>query len=110
MEEKMMEKQPQFRKGGSPVIRTSARRGIALMVVGLTTLLVLAISLSAVFTPARAQTAAAPLCGDGSAPDYGLSYDLNQPDWVVGWQDYASERTVGEVDDLFDQLDADSIA
>jgi len=106
----MMEKQPQFRKGRLPVKRIPARRGIALMAVCLTAMMVVAISLSAVFTPARAQAAATPLCGDGSAPDYGLSYDLNQPDWVVGWQDYASERSVSQVDDLFDQLDADSIA
>ncbi len=91
--------------------RNSPRRGITLMVVGLTAIMVLAISLSAVFTPVSAKTVlAAPLCGDGSAPDYGLSYDLQQPHWTVGWQDYATKRAVNKVDALFDQLDSDSIA
>ena len=39
-----------------------------------------------------------------------MSYDLNQPHWTVGWQVYASEQAVNEVDTLFDRLDADSIA
>jgi hypothetical protein len=63
-------------------------------------------SLSGIFTPAQA----APLCGNGSAPDYGLSYDLLQPHWTVGWEDYASEQAVNRVDRVLDQLDEDAIA
>jgi len=81
------------------------------MVVGLTTISVLAISLSAVFTPAGARALfTAALCGNGSAPDYGFSYDLSQPHWTVGWEGYASRQAVNEVDALLDQLNADSIA
>ncbi len=106
-----MSKKLQFRKGGEPVARTSARRGITLVVVGLTAMIVLAISFSAVSNPAGARALfTAPLCGDGSAPDYGLSYDLNQPHWTVGWEGYASEQAVNEVDTYLDQLNADSIA
>ncbi len=105
-----MDKQSQFGKGSLPVGRNSTRRGITLMVAGLSAIIVLAISLSAVFTPVSANAVAAPLCGDGSAPDYGLSYDLQQSHWTVGWQNYASRQAVNEVDTLFDQLDADSIA
>ncbi len=93
------------------VDRNSTRRGITLIVVGLTAIMVAAISLSAVSTPVSARAVfAAPLCGDGSAPDYGLSYDLQQPHWTVGWQNYASEQVVDEVDATLDQLNADSIA
>ena len=107
----MMSKKLQFRKGGCPVVRASAGRGITRMIVGLTAIIVLAISLSAAFTPASARAlSTAPLCGDGSAPDYGLSYDLNQEHWTVGWQGYASEQAVNEVDTYLDQLNADSIA
>ena len=80
----------------------------------------LAISLSAVLTPANAGVAfAAPLpaphaqakvCGNGSAPDYGFSYDLQQSHWTVDWQEYVSQKTVIDVDALLDQLNADSIA
>jgi hypothetical protein len=63
------------------------------------------------FTPAGASApVAAPLCGDGSAPDYGFSYDLQQSHWTVGWQGYASQQAVTDVDGVLDQLDADSIA
>ena len=106
-----MEKNPQFRKGGDPVAQGSARRKISLIVVGLTTITVLAICLSAAYTPAGARAlSTAPLCGDGSAPDYGLSYDLNQEHWTVGWEGYASEQAVNEVDTYLDQLNADFIA
>lgn len=50
------------------------------------------------------------LCGEGSAPDYGFSYDLRQPHWTVGWEGYVSEETVDQVDAILDRLDADSIA
>jgi hypothetical protein len=106
-----MDKQSQFRKGKLPVDRNSARRRITPMVVGLAAIMVLAISLLAVLTPTSAGAVfAAPLCGDGSAPDYGFSYDLQQSHWTVGWQDYASRQVVTQVDALFDQLNADSIA
>ena len=89
-----------------------ARRGVALFVMGATMVMVLAFTLSANFTLANAgATFAAPaLCGDGSAPDYGLSYDLQQAHWTVDWQKYASEQTVTEVDTILDQLNSDSIA
>ena len=71
----------------------------------------LAIILLGCFTPARAQTvSAAPLCGDGSAPDYGFSYARLQPHWTVGWEAYASEQAVDRVDRVLDQLDQDAIA
>lgn len=91
--------------------RKTARRGIALLVVGLTVVIVLAFSLLAYVTPANADAFfAAPLCGNGSAPDYGFSYDLQQPHWTVGWEGYASEEAVDEVDAVLDQLNADTIA
>ena len=73
-------------------------------------ILALAFSLLASFTPARAQTTDDSLCGNGSAPDYGLSYDLLQPHWTVGWEDYTTEQAVNRVDRVFDRLDEDAIA
>ncbi len=91
--------------------RNTIRRGITLMVVGVTAVIVLAFSLAAYFAPARAGTIlAAPLCGGGSPPDYGFTYDLQQAHWTVDWQGYASEQAVTEVDTVLDQLNADSIA
>jgi len=49
-------------------------------------------------------------CGDGSAPDYGFSYDLRQPHWTVGWEGYVSDDTVDQVDHILDRLDADMTA
>ena len=73
--------------------------------------MVLAFSLSVYFTPASAGAIfAAPLCGDGSAPDYGFTYDLQQAHWTVDWQDYVSEQAVTEVDAVLDRLNEDSIA
>ena len=93
------------------VDRITARRGITLIVVAVTAVMVLAFSLAVFFTPASAgATFAAPLCGDGSAPDYGFTYDLQQAHWTVDWQGYASEQTVTEVDTILDRLDGDSIA
>jgi hypothetical protein len=66
-------------------------------------------SLPAYFMPAGA-IFAAPLCGNGSAPDYGFSYDLQQPHWTIGWEGYASEQAVDQVDTVLDELNADSIA
>src|SRR5215216_8075199 len=77
----------------------------------LTTLLGLAFGLLACFTPVQAKVVQTePLCGNGSAPDYGFSYELLQPHWTVGWEDYASEQTVSRVDRVLDRLDEDAIA
>jgi hypothetical protein len=73
--------------------------------------MVLAFSLSVYFTLTSAgATFAAPLCGDGSAPDYGFTYDLQQAHWTVDWQDYASEKAMTDVDAFLDRLNGDSIA
>lgn len=73
--------------------------------------MVLAMSLSLSFTRASAgPQAAGVLCGDGSAPDYGLTYDLQQEHWTVNWQDYVSQQAVDEVDAILDRLNGDSIA
>ena len=91
--------------------RNNTRWSNTLIVVILTTISVLAFSLSVYFIPASAGALfAAPLCGDGSAPDYGLTYDLQQVHWTVDWQDYVSEQTVTEVDTVLDRLNGDSIA
>lgn len=91
--------------------RNTARRDSTLIVGGVTAVMVLAFSLSVYFTPASAGAIfAAPLCGDGSAPDYGFTYDLQQAHWTVDWQDYASEKAVTEVDAVLDRLNGDSIA
>ncbi len=93
------------------MVRNTARRGIPLIVAGVTLILVLAFSLSFYFTLASADaTFAAPLCGNGSAPDYGFTYDLQQAHWTVDWQNYASEKAVTEVDAVLDRLNEDSIA
>ena len=74
-------------------------------------LIMLAFGLSIYFTEAYAKTiSAVSLCGDGSAPDYGLTYDFQQLHWTVGWEGYASEQAVSEVDTVLDWLDEDSIA
>ncbi len=72
--------------------------------------ILLAISLFTYVTSAHAkQTSEETLCGDGFAPDYGLTYDLLQPHWTVGWEGHASERAVSEVDTVLDRLNDDSI-
>src|SRR5215203_3884683 len=72
---------------------------------------VLIFSLSVDFTTGHAQTLSAKsICGNGSAPDYDLNYDLLQPHWTVGWEGYASQRIVNEVDTVLDELNEDSIA
>ncbi|MBL8077919.1 MAG: hypothetical protein JNM55_08155 [Anaerolineales bacterium] len=72
---------------------------------------VLAFSFLISFTSARAAAPyAGSLCGDGSAPDYGLTYDLQQPHWTVDWENYVSEQSVNEVDRVLDRLNGDSIA
>jgi hypothetical protein len=73
--------------------------------------IVLAFSMSVYFTVTHAQAVSnAVPCGDGSAPDYGFTYDLQQWHWIVGWEGYASEQTVNEVDTVLDKLNDDSIA
>ena len=91
--------------------RSTTRRGITLIVAGVIAVIVLVLSLSGYFNPVRAaESFAAPLCGSGSAPNYGFTYDLQQAHWTVDWQAYVSEQTVAEVDVILDQLNADSIA
>ena len=75
----------------------------------LVTVIGLSIGLLGYVTPAQAQTSAE-LCGNGSPPDYGFSYDLLQPHWTIGWEDYATEQAVNRVDRVFDRLDNDAIA
>ena len=70
-----------------------------------------AFSLSAYLTPAKADIILAEdLCGQGSAPDYGFTYDLQQMHWTVDWQSRVSENAVTEVDVILDRLNSDSIA
>ena len=89
----------------------TTRRGITLFVVGGLAIMLLTFSLAFYFTPANARPIyVASLCGNGSAPDYGLTYSLQQAHWTVDWQAYVSEQTVGKVDAILDQLNADSIA
>ena len=91
--------------------RNTARRGSTLIIIDVTVVMVLAFSLSVYFTLTSAgATFAAPLCGDGSAPDYGFTYDLQQAHWTVDWQDYASEKAMTDVDAFLDRLNGDSIA
>jgi hypothetical protein len=93
------------------VDRNTARRGITLIVAGITAFMVLMFSLSVYFSSVSANTAfATPPCGEGSAPDYGFTYDLQQAHWTVNWQGYASEQAVTEVDVILDRLNGDSIA
>ena len=91
--------------------RNTARRRITLIVVSITAAMVLTFSFSVYFSPTSVSRAfAAPLCGDGSAPDYGFTYDLQQAHWTVDWQNYVSQQTVTEVDTILDRLNGDSIA
>ena len=81
--------------------------GVTLMLAGFIAVLVLTFSFSPVSAGAML---AAPLCGEGSAPDYGFTYDLQQAHWTVNWQAYVTEQTVTEVDTILDRLNGDSIA
>ena len=80
------------------------RRLIAIL---LSLLLALLAGAGLALTPANA---AAPLCGDGSAPDYGFTYDLKQEHWTVDWQNYVSNAAVNRVDEILDRLNGDSLA
>jgi hypothetical protein len=89
----------------------SAWRSNTLVVAEVAVIILLALNLAIYFTPVSASPIfAAPLCGDGSAPDYGFTYAQQQAHWTVDWQDYVSEQTVTQVDAILDQLNADSIA
>jgi hypothetical protein len=88
------------------VKQSTARRGITRTILSVTLAMVLTLSLWITLTP----VSAAPLCGNGSAPDYGFSYEMQQAHWTVNWQDYVSEQTITDVDVILDQLNADSIA
>jgi len=93
------------------VERNITRRGITLIVAGVTTVMVLAFSFWVYFSPASVDTAfAASLCGEGSAPDYGFTYDQQQAHWTVDSQGYVSEQALTEVDTILDRLNGDSIA
>jgi hypothetical protein len=90
---------------------SSVRRNSAWRAYRLAAMIGLAFSLLGYFTPVRAETPSAePLCGNGSAPDYGFTYDLLQPHWTVGWEGYASEQAIINVDRVLDQLNEDAIA
>ncbi len=91
--------------------RNSAWRGSRQVILGITVIVALVLWLSADYTQASAdQYSATPLCGDGSAPDYGFTYDQRQAHWTVGWKGYVSEGTADEVDQILDRLNEDSIA
>jgi hypothetical protein len=93
------------------VVNRKAWPGITLIVAGFVAVMVFMFSLSVQFAPVSAGTIlAAPLCGEGPAPDYGFTYDLQQAHWTVGWQAYVTEQTVTEVDAILDQLNEDAIA
>ena len=81
------------------------------MALGVTGVMALALGLAIHSTPANASAVfAASLCGSGSAPDYGFTYDQLQEHWTVGWQGYASEQAVAQVDEILDRLNGDVIA
>ncbi len=83
---------------------SQVRRGLAQMMVSIAALTTLALGLAVFFTPAHASAnfatplpapVAAPhaqvdVCGNGSAPDYGFSYSMQQAHWTVDWQNYVS--------------------
>jgi hypothetical protein len=93
------------------VVCNTARRSSILTVFAVITVILSAISLSVNLIPASASsTFTASLCGAGSAPDYGFTYNLQQAHWTVDWENYVSEETVTEVDVVLDRLNGDSIA
>ena len=87
------------------------RDNLARRVHRLVTIMGLTLSLLGCFTSAEAKSLAQkPLCGNGSPPDYGFSYDLLQPHWTVGWELYASQQAVDRVDLVLDRLNEDAIS
>ena len=92
-------------------LNTITRKILTLIVVSVTMVMVLMFSLSVNPIPASAGAMAAEsLCGNGSPPDYGFQYDLQQAHWTVDWQAYVTEQTVTKVDTILDKLNADSVA
>lgn len=77
---------------------------------GLLFILIVVATLSFVPRVSARQSTATPLCGEGSAPEYGFSYNLQQPHWTVDPYGYASQQALIEVDEILDKLNADSIA
>ncbi len=49
------------------------------------------------------------LCGNGSEPDYGFTYGLQQPHWTIG-NELVTPDTMTKVDVVLDKLNADNIA
>ena len=91
-------------------LNTITRKILTLIVVSVTMVMVLMFSLSVNPIPASAGAMAAEsLCGNGSPPDYGFKYDLQQAHWTVDWQAYVTEQTVTKVDTILDRLNADSV-
>lgn len=91
--------------------RQPTPRGRRLLAGGLSAVIGLLLSLTAAAAPAQAGPLfAAPLCGEGSAPDYGFTYERQQPHWTVDWRAHVAEQTVAEVDRVLDELNEDSIA
>lgn len=87
------------------------RRAFRLLAIGFTIVITLAFGLSINFTTASAGVVPdTTLCGNGSAPDYGFNYDLQQAHWTVDWQNFVSEQTVNDVDTVLDKLNSDNIA
>ncbi len=87
------------------------KRKIRWLALGVIASVVLAIGLSINSSPASADALRdTSLCGNGAAPDYGFTYNLQQAHWTVGWQNYTSEQTVIEVDNVLDELNAEYIA
>lgn len=73
--------------------------------------IILLVFAAGIFTPVAASSQPDDtLCGNGSAPDYGFTYDLRQPHWTVGYKGYASEQAMSMADTILDELDYDSIA
>ena len=91
-----------FQKGG---------RRAALLIFFVLAILIPALSQPEYSSPVHAAGLVdATLCGEGSAPDYGFSYAMQQPHWTVDGESYVSQPTVDEVDRILDNLDGDSIA
>jgi hypothetical protein len=84
---------------------------VVLAVAVCTALLLLVLVPAAAEAPSRlAGQGEAPLCGNGSAPNYGFSEDLLQLHWTVNWEGYVSPTAVDQVDSILDELNAGNIA
>ncbi len=81
------------------------------ILIAFTATLLLALGFTAFISPVSAHSlSASVLCGEGSSPDYGFTYDLRQPHWTVGWEGFVSEQTVNEVDTFLDKLNNENVA